>query len=103
MWKPLISKSLIRSSSSSHSSFSTLSSLSSSSPSAILSSLCRGNKGILVQKLGLMDLLIQTHNPSFQQAQDSFCQVCPIVGASVGQHFRHSMVCIVCDYVHSVC
>jgi len=57
--------------------------------SSVMTSLCRGNKGILTQKLGLLNILASQYN---NKAQDRFQTICPIVGASIGQHFRHSMV-----------
>ena len=62
-----------------------------SKPSQLLmSSLCRGNKGILSQKLGLIDLLVLKYEHI--KAEEYYRSVCPTVGASIGQHFRHSMV-----------
>uniref|UniRef100_A0A7S1Z2V2 DinB-like domain-containing protein n=1 Tax=Trieres chinensis TaxID=1514140 RepID=A0A7S1Z2V2_TRICV len=55
----------------------------------VLSSLCRSNAAILSQKLALIDSLIARHGPVV--ARDKFTLVCPIAGASIGQHFRHSM------------
>jgi len=50
--------------------------------------LLRANIGVLGQKLDLMTALRSTLGP--KQASQRFAEKCPIVGASVGQHFRHS-------------
>ena len=50
--------------------------------------LLRANLGVLKQKLDLMAALRQTLGP--KQANICFAEKCPVVGASVGQHFRHS-------------
>ena len=55
----------------------------------MLSSLVRVNQGVLYQKIGLLEALTVKHGP--QQGQMIFCQSCPIVKSSIGQHFRHSM------------
>ena len=52
-------------------------------------SLLRANIGVLKQKLDLITALQQKFGP--KQASIRFAEVCPIVGASVGQHFRHSI------------
>ena len=46
------------------------------------------NIGVLGQKLDFMTALRNTLGP--KEADQRFAQKCPIVGASVGQHFRHS-------------
>ncbi len=53
------------------------------------SSLLQANIGVLSQKLDLMQSL--RANLGQDQATKSFAMPCPVVGASVGQHFRHSM------------
>lgn len=50
--------------------------------------LCRGNMAILDQKLELLSNL----DDVFDEASNyAFTSTCPIVGASIGQHFRHSL------------
>ncbi len=58
--------------------------------SKLLKSLIRSNQGILRQKLALLDVL-QAKHPSIEETSKLFTKVCPIVGASVGAHYRHSM------------
>ena len=53
------------------------------------SALLQANVGVLGQKLDLLAALRNTMGPN--QANERFAETCPIVGASVGQHFRHSM------------
>lgn len=55
----------------------------------LLLSLCRANQGIVNQKIGLLEVLLEHHGD--QVAQKIYQSVCPIVKASIGQHFRHSM------------
>jgi len=55
----------------------------------LLRSLCKANQAILSQKLALLDVLISNHGAD--RAAVLFSKVCPIAGASVGQHYRHSM------------
>lgn len=55
----------------------------------ILTSLCRTNLGILSQKVALMDVLIA--RKGVDGAKELYKSVCPMVGASMGQHVRHSM------------
>jgi len=55
----------------------------------LLRSLCKANQAILSQKLALLDVL--TSNNGADGAAVLFSKVCPIAGASVGQHYRHSM------------
>jgi hypothetical protein len=55
----------------------------------ILLPLIRSNIAILTQKIALLDLLVARHGAS--KAASQFSTPCPIVGASVGQHYRHSM------------
>mmetsp|Transcript_62756 Transcript_62756/g.127872 ORF Transcript_62756/g.127872 Transcript_62756/m.127872 type:complete len:230 (+) Transcript_62756:127-816(+) len=57
--------------------------------------LLRANIGILQQKLGLMHALRKMLGP--EQANLKFAEKCPVVGASIGQHFRHSL-----DHVEKV-
>lgn len=74
-------------------------------PLASLRSLCGINLSILSQKLGLMDALVSTfgHNQAFEQYKST----CPMVGATIGQHVRHSMdhmelaVLLAATYNHS--
>ena len=51
--------------------------------------LIKSNLAILSQKIALLDILVGKHGAS--QASDAFQKICPIVGASIGQHYRHSM------------
>ncbi len=55
----------------------------------LLKSLVQSNQGILKQKLDLLDVL-QTKF-GLEETSKLFTRVCPIVGASVGAHYRHSM------------
>ncbi len=56
---------------------------------ATIPTLCRANIGILNQKLLLMDVMRTTFGAS--KSRELFQRVCPIVKATIGQHFRHSM------------
>lgn len=49
----------------------------------------RSNVALLMQKIALLDLLVARYGGS--KASDKFSTVCPLVGASIGQHYRHSM------------
>lgn len=63
-----------------------------SSPSSLLllfKSLCRSNRGILAQKLGLFDAMAAKHGPD--EARRLYAETCPVVLASIGQHVRHSL------------
>mmetsp|Transcript_22517 Transcript_22517/g.53152 ORF Transcript_22517/g.53152 Transcript_22517/m.53152 type:complete len:229 (-) Transcript_22517:548-1234(-) len=51
--------------------------------------LLRANIGVLGQKLDLIHALRKTLGAN--QANVGFAEMCPVVGASIGQHFRHSM------------
>ena len=55
----------------------------------MLSRLYKANQGLLQQKLGLMQVLANRLGP--EQAKEIYRTTCPIVGASMGQHIRHSM------------
>lgn len=55
----------------------------------LLINLVRANEGILKQKLSLLDTLQAKYGA--QKTTDLFTAVCPIVQASIGQHYRHSM------------
>ena len=57
--------------------------------SGLLSSLIRSNTQILSQKVAFIDALILRHGS--KKGREKFAYVCPLVGASVGQHIRHSM------------
>eukprot|EP00563_Minutocellus_polymorphus_P001440 CAMPEP_0181035756 /NCGR_PEP_ID=MMETSP1070-20121207/8489_1 /TAXON_ID=265543 /ORGANISM="Minutocellus polymorphus, Strain NH13" /LENGTH=223 /DNA_ID=CAMNT_0023113329 /DNA_START=155 /DNA_END=826 /DNA_ORIENTATION=- len=59
-----------------------------SSCANLLRSLCRSNTALLHQKVGLLDALTARHGPA---ATEMFTKPCSIVGATIGQHFRHSM------------
>ena len=54
-----------------------------------LSKLCQCNLGLLSQKLSLMQAMTVKHGAT--SAKEFFQTPCKIVGASVGQHFRHSL------------
>lgn len=56
---------------------------------ASLRSLCDLNVSILSQKLGLMESLVSKHGHT--KALELYKSPCPIVGATIGQHVRHSM------------
>eukprot|EP00814_Leptocylindrus_danicus_P009205 CAMPEP_0116024084 /NCGR_PEP_ID=MMETSP0321-20121206/12077_1 /TAXON_ID=163516 /ORGANISM="Leptocylindrus danicus var. danicus, Strain B650" /LENGTH=219 /DNA_ID=CAMNT_0003495689 /DNA_START=136 /DNA_END=795 /DNA_ORIENTATION=+ len=56
--------------------------------SSTIQSLCRANMAILHQKLMLLTELESTFNDA---AKHAFRSRCPMVGASIGQHFRHSL------------
>jgi hypothetical protein len=56
---------------------------------ASLRSLCDLNVSILSQKLGLMEALVSKHGRT--KALELYKSTCPIVGATIGQHVRHSM------------
>lgn len=55
----------------------------------MLSRLYNANRGLLNQKLGLMEVLVKRFGE--QNAKEIYRTTCPIVGASMGQHIRHSM------------
>ncbi|KAL7490210.1 hypothetical protein ACHAW6_015978 [Cyclotella cf. meneghiniana] len=55
----------------------------------VLRPLIKSNLAILSQKVALLDLLVARNGA--KQASIDFQTMCPIVGASIGQHFRHSM------------
>ena len=51
--------------------------------------LIKSNLAILSQKIALLDVLVAKHGAT--QASYAFQKTCPIVAASIGQHYRHSM------------
>jgi len=55
----------------------------------ILQPLIRSNIALLSQKIGLLDVLVSKNNLTLATKQ--FTKVCPYVGASIGQHYRHSL------------
>jgi hypothetical protein len=57
---------------------------------ALLRNLGQTNQSILCQKVALMDS-ITSHFGSSRMTMELYRQKCPIVGASIGQHFRHSL------------
>ena len=57
----------------------------------ILQPLIKSNVALLSQKIGLLDLLVARHHGSINVASEQFAKICPLVGASIGQHYRHSM------------
>lgn len=60
------------------------------SSAALLRTLCRSNTALLTQKVGLLDALLHRHaTPT--AATEAFTAISPVLGASIGQHFRHSM------------
>ena len=58
------------------------------SANSLIAKLCDTNISILKQKLTLIDLLKTKFG--FTKAQELYQTPCPIVGASIGQHIRHS-------------
>ena len=61
-----------------------------SSFATLLRSICRSNTALLHQKVGLIDALAARHGTA-TAATEAFATPCPIIGATIGQHFRHSM------------
>mmetsp|Transcript_2955 Transcript_2955/g.3459 ORF Transcript_2955/g.3459 Transcript_2955/m.3459 type:complete len:241 (-) Transcript_2955:68-790(-) len=59
------------------------------SSNKILSSLIQSNKAILLQKSTLLNILESKYG--IHQMNDLFTKKCPIIHASIGQHYRHSM------------
>ena len=57
----------------------------------LLRSLCRSNGALLRQKVALLDALRRGGPDEISAANEMFAKPCPIVGASIGQHLRHSM------------
>ena len=57
----------------------------------ILQPLIRSNIALLSQKIGLLDVLVSKNNNNLLLATKQFGKVCPYVGASIGQHYRHSL------------
>lgn len=55
----------------------------------ILRPLIRSNIALLNQKIALLDLLLSRNGAV--KASEQFSLQCPIVQASIGQHYRHSM------------
>eukprot|EP01083_Nonionella_stella_P186015 679974_1 len=55
----------------------------------ILQPLINSNLALLTQKIALLDLLVARYGGI--AASEKFAMVCPVVSASVGQHYRHSM------------
>jgi hypothetical protein len=55
----------------------------------LIPSLCRANLGILRHKHALMDALV--HRFGNDGAKEWYQSPCQLVGASIGQHVRHSM------------
>jgi hypothetical protein len=51
--------------------------------------LVRSNIAILSQKIALLDLMVSRHGVT--TASTHFVTPCPTVGATIGQHYRHSM------------
>lgn len=56
---------------------------------SLLQTLCNANIGIIQQKLQLMNVM--KNQLGHEKAKVLYCHRCPIVGASIGQHIRHSM------------
>jgi hypothetical protein len=56
---------------------------------SLLASVCRANKGIIHQKLELMNRFVMKYG--LVKAKHIFQKPCPIVHASLGQHYRHSL------------
>jgi hypothetical protein len=57
---------------------------------ALLRDLGQTNQSILCQKVALMDSMT-SHFGSSRMTMELYRQKCPVVGASIGQHFRHSL------------
>jgi len=57
---------------------------------ATMNALLHANLGLLGQKLELLSVL-RKELGSEEEAKLGYAQICTIVGASIGQHFRHSM------------
>ncbi len=55
----------------------------------MLTSLIRSNQGILEQKLSLIKHLQAKHG--LKKTGELFTKSCPIAGATIGAHYRHSM------------
>ncbi len=55
----------------------------------LLSALVNANKGILNQKLSLLEVMETKFGTDGMQKL--FTRICPIVHASIGQHYRHSL------------
>ncbi len=55
----------------------------------LLRNLIRANQGVLKQKLSLLETLQAKYGS--EKTANLFTTVCPIVNASIGQHYRHSM------------
>jgi hypothetical protein len=53
-----------------------------------IKSLIHANQGIIRQKIALLDLLETQYGP--QTCAELFTKTCPIVKATIGQHYRHS-------------
>mmetsp|Transcript_925 Transcript_925/g.1151 ORF Transcript_925/g.1151 Transcript_925/m.1151 type:complete len:198 (-) Transcript_925:5975-6568(-) len=58
-------------------------------PVASTRALCKLNLSILSQKLSLFQAVVDKHGAV--KAGNLFKSTCPIVGATIGQHIRHSM------------
>lgn len=58
--------------------------------SPLLKVLCNTNRQILRQKIDLISLLREKHTQDLF-VNELFCKQCPIVKASIGQHYRHSL------------
>ena len=56
-----------------------------------MNSLLNANKAILSQKRSLLRSLLVKNEQELTKATEMFTRPCPIVQASVGQHYRHSM------------
>ena len=56
---------------------------------SLIVALCHANKGVLQQKLGLLNTLVQKHGAD--KTAQLYQKTCPIVHATIGQHFRHSL------------
>ena len=68
-----------------------------------LTSLCKAASAVLGQQIGVIDALLNRVHAA--KAQEVYRAVCPVVGSSMGQHFRHSldhMECVGLDGLHAV-
>ena len=59
--------------------------------STTITSLLHANKAILSQKRSLLRAILSRSGQNFNSATDMFSRQCPIIKASIGQHYRHSM------------
>lgn len=56
-----------------------------------MNSLLNANKAILSQKRSLLKAILTKNEQDLNKATEMFTRPCPIIKASIGQHYRHSM------------